>query len=145
MAVIQPYETRTLRPGPGLTPEQRAFAAVHLDYTDRQPLLQLVFGNLYYELPDALARDFGARIARAAETRIPAGSRRSFRCAPGTTRQDREFVEVLLQDDETRTWLRLEFHDGNTVDFSVALGVDFARRLARAMKALPSPPPGDRP
>jgi hypothetical protein len=54
------------------------------------------------------------------------------------SRDDREFVEVVLQDDFTRTWLRLEFADGNTVDFSVPVGSDFAGRIARAVDLIRS-------
>jgi len=55
------------------------------------------------------------------------------------TRADREYVEVLLQDRDGCTQLRLEFADGNTVDFSGAVGTCFADRIRRAVAAMPAP------
>ena len=133
-------ERRTIRPSPtsGLTKDQRAFAGVEVQWFNGPPLLVLVFGDLLFEMAEPLARDFGARIARAMTARTTTGSRRSFRCGTGLPRHDREFVEVLMHDDGTRTWMRLEFADGNTVDFSPVVGAEFADRIRRAMLALPS-------
>lgn len=143
MASIKPLsrgERRDIRcsPGSGLTPAERAFAEVSIEWFAGAPLLQLVFGELYFEMPDHLARDFADRIARAMRTRIRKGSRRGFRCGSGLTPEERRYVEVLMHDDFERTWLRLEFDDGNVVDFSTRIGPDFAARVARAVKALPT-------
>jgi len=122
-----------------LTPAQRAFAEVSVEWFAGPPVLRIVFGSLYFEMPEPLARDFGARIARAMRTRVAPDSRRGFRCAPGMARADREYVEVLLQDRDGLTQLRLEFADGNTVDFSAAVGTCFADRIRRAVAAMPAP------
>ena len=121
------------RPHAGLTREQRDFASVTLQKFGDEPVLLLVFGDRAFELPGNLARDFGTRIARAMRTRIAPGERRGFRCSKGLAKAYRRYVEVFMQDDEKHTWLRLEFEDGNTVDFSMALTQDFADRIARAM------------
>jgi len=134
-------EHRDIRCSPrsGLTPAQRSFAEVSVEWFNGPAVLQLVFGDLYFDLPEPLARDFGARIARAMRTRIAPDSRRSFRCAPGMSRKDRDYVEVLLQDRDGCTQLRLEFANGSTVDFSVAVGTCFADRIRRAVATLPQP------
>ncbi len=136
---ISQGERRDIRssPGSGLKPGERSFAEVSVEWFTGHPMLQLVFGDLYFEMADHLARDFSDRVARAFRTRVRPGSRRGFRCGPGLTREEREYVEVLMHDDFDRTWLRLEFGDGNVVDFSTRLGPDFADRIVRAAKALP--------
>lgn len=143
MPTIRPLargEHRDVRCSPksGLTPAQRSFAEVSVEWFNGPPTLQLVFGNLYFEMDEPLARDFGARIGRAMRTRTAPNSRRGFRCAPDMSREDRDYVEVLTQDRDGCTQLRLEFADGNTVDFSTAVGTDFADRIRRAVAALPA-------
>jgi hypothetical protein len=138
---IQLGESRIIKSNPAtstLNAEQRAFATVGVEWFGCMAKFVLTFGDMQQVLHGDLAVDFAARIARAMTTAVKPGSRRGFRCGRGLSKQDREKVQVFMHDDFERTWLRLEFDDGETVDFSSAVGADFADRIRRAALIMPT-------